>query len=43
MRFSVPGNMRAEKRLMEVLTGLSIRERERIEKEMEATFARARC
>ena len=42
MGSSVPGNIRAEKRLMEVLTGLLIRGSERIEREMEATFAGGR-
>ena len=41
MGSSVSGNVRAEKRLMEALTGLSIQEPERIEREMEATFAGA--
>ena len=43
MRSSVPGNTRAEKRLMEILTRLLFREHEKIEQEMEATFAGARC
>ena len=43
MGSSDAGNIRAEKRLMEVLTELFIRGRERIEREMEATFAGAGC